>query len=109
MYTVDVANGTAVKEVVHRVMTNRSLSPHIPREFTQRGMLERIGTYFRHQNFCDGEDLARGKHGEPLSLPLWDEQDLITVLPLLVHIAQLLEGCYVNEKVTLDLDGVHSL
>jgi hypothetical protein len=47
--------------MVHRVMTNRSLSPHIPREFTQRGMLERIGTYFRHQNFCDGEDLARGK------------------------------------------------
>lgn len=26
-----------------------------------QGMLERVGTYIAHQNFCDGEDLARGR------------------------------------------------
>ena len=26
-----------------------------------QGMLERVGTYLSHQNFCDGEDLALGK------------------------------------------------
>ena len=24
-------------------------------------MLERVGTYIAHQNFCDGEDLAQGR------------------------------------------------
>ena len=70
VYTVDVTNETAVKEVVHRVMTNDSLSPFIPHEFTQRGLMERVGTFIRHLNFCDGEDLARRKPGESLSLSL---------------------------------------
>ena len=26
-----------------------------------QGMLERVGTYLSHQNFCDGVDLALGK------------------------------------------------
>jgi hypothetical protein len=59
VYTLDVGNETAVRAVVHRVMANHSLSPHIPHEFTARGMMERVGTFIRHQNFCDGEDLAR--------------------------------------------------
>ena len=29
-----------------------------------QGMMERVGMYIIHQNFCDGEDLARGRPGE---------------------------------------------
>ena len=64
VYTVDISNASAVREAVYKVMTNRSLSPFIPFEFTQQGMMERVGMYIVHQNFCDGEDLARGKPGE---------------------------------------------
>ena len=35
-----------------------SLPPSLP---LLQGMLERVGTYLSHQNFCDGEDLALGK------------------------------------------------
>jgi len=31
-----------------------------------QGMMERVGTYIAHQNFCDGEDLARGRPGKCL-------------------------------------------
>ena len=73
VYTLDVTNETAVRGVVHKVMVNGSLSPYVPHEFTQRGMMERVGTFIRRQNFCDGEDLARRRPGEspsPLSPPL---------------------------------------
>lgn len=68
VYTLDLGDREAVKEVVHKVMTNHSLSPYIPHEFTQNGMMERVGTYLRHQNFCDGQDLARGKPATSSSL-----------------------------------------
>ena len=96
---MDVTNDTAVKEVVHRVMTNHSLSPHIPHEFTQRGMLERIGTFLRHQNFCDGEDLASGKPGEPLSL--FGTSKTSSLYCSYWYIAQLFEGRYVSENFTI--------
>ena len=32
-----------------------------------QGMMERVGMYIIHQNFCDGEDLARGKTGKVIT------------------------------------------
>ena len=36
VYTVDIANQTAVREVVYKVLSRKSLEPLIPHEFTQR-------------------------------------------------------------------------
>ena len=64
VYTLDTHNGSAVRQAVYKIMTNHTHSSFVPREFTQLGMMERVGTYIQHQNFCDGEDLALRKPGE---------------------------------------------
>ena len=66
MYTVDPKNETAVREVVRKVLLMKDLPPHLPYEFTQKGMLERIGHYILYQDFCGGENLAINKKGKLL-------------------------------------------
>ena len=63
-YTIDPKNETAVREVVRLVLSMTNMSSFLPYEFTQKGMLERIGIYLLHQNFCDGENIAVGKKGQ---------------------------------------------
>lgn len=60
---MDTSNSSAVRETVYKMITRVNPQSYIPHEFTQQGMLERVGTYLTHQNFCDGHDLARGKNG----------------------------------------------
>ena len=60
---MDIANSSAVRAAVYKMITRKNPQPFIPHEFTQRGMLERVGTYLMHQNFCDGKNLALGKTG----------------------------------------------
>ena len=66
MYTVDPKNETAVREVIRKVLSRANMSSFLPYEFSQKGMLERIGLYILHQNFCDGENIAIGKKGQAI-------------------------------------------
>ena len=59
MYTVDVSDISAVKEVVDKVIKKGDLPPLIPYEFTQQGMMERVGAYIIYQDFCRGVNLTR--------------------------------------------------
>ncbi|XP_065898668.1 alpha-1,6-mannosylglycoprotein 6-beta-N-acetylglucosaminyltransferase B-like isoform X2 [Dysidea avara] len=61
VYTVDLKNETAVRAVIRKVLLMKNLSSYLPFEFTQRGMLERIGFYVLYQDFCGGENLAINK------------------------------------------------
>lgn len=61
VYTLDIHNASAVRQAVYQIMANHSLTAFVPHEFTYLGVMERVGTYIKHQNFCDGEDLAKGK------------------------------------------------
>ena len=58
MFTVDADNMSAVKEVVDKVMERGDLPPYIPYEFTQQGMMERVGAYIIYQDFCRGNSLT---------------------------------------------------
>ncbi|KAM3591924.1 uncharacterized protein V6R79_009561 [Siganus canaliculatus] len=51
VWTVDVNNQTDVLEAV-RAILRTEVKPFTPREFTCRGMLERVHAYITHQNFC---------------------------------------------------------
>ena len=46
-----------MKEVVGRVIKRGDLPPHIPYEFTEQGMMERVGVYIIYQDFCRGNNL----------------------------------------------------
>ena len=70
VYTVDAKNETAVREIVRKVLSMTNLSSFLPYEFSQKGMLERIGFYILHQNFCDGENIAVGKKGQKILIPI---------------------------------------
>lgn len=61
VYTVDPSNSSAVRQAIYSIITRKDTPSFIPLEFTPQGLLERVGMYVLHQNFCDGEDLARGK------------------------------------------------
>ncbi|XP_056286643.1 alpha-1,6-mannosylglycoprotein 6-beta-N-acetylglucosaminyltransferase B-like isoform X3 [Pseudoliparis swirei] len=51
VWTVDVTNKTDVREAA-RAILRTEVKPFTPREFTCEGMLERLGGYIAHQNFC---------------------------------------------------------
>ena len=48
---------SAVKEAVDEVIKRGDLPPYIPYEFTQQGMMERVGAYIIYQDFCRGDNL----------------------------------------------------
>jgi len=54
---VDASNLSAVREVVDTVIKKGDVPPHIPYEFTQQGMMDRIGVYLLYQDFCRGNSL----------------------------------------------------
>ena len=58
MFTVDTSDISAVKEVVDKVIKRGDLPPLIPYEFTQQGMMERLGAYISYQDFCRGSKLT---------------------------------------------------
>lgn len=94
VYTVDPKNETAIREVVRMVLSMRNMSSFLPYEFSQKGMLERIGLYVLHQNFCDGENIAIGKKGkeicivDPISIfgvTIYTQQLQVPILVITVH------------------------
>lgn len=58
VFTVDAANMSAVEEAIDKVISRGDLPPYIPHEFTQQGMMERVGTYIINQDFCRGNNLT---------------------------------------------------
>ena len=62
---MDGEDFSAVKKVVDTVIRKGDLPPYIPYEFTQQGMMDRIGTYLSYQDFCRGDSLL---HNNGLSL-----------------------------------------
>jgi len=63
VYTIDPKNEAAIREVIRLVLSINNFTSYLPYEFTQKGMLERVGLYIFHQDFCDGENIAIGKKG----------------------------------------------
>ena len=64
MYTVDPQNEAAVRQAVQNVLAIKNMSSsYLPHEFTLVGMMERVGLYVLHQDFCDGVNLAINKKG----------------------------------------------
>jgi hypothetical protein len=53
VYTVDSGNLTEVRAAVRKILKTANFSSFLPYEFTQLGMMERVGQYILHQNFCD--------------------------------------------------------
>ncbi|XP_013409315.1 alpha-1,6-mannosylglycoprotein 6-beta-N-acetylglucosaminyltransferase A [Lingula anatina] len=52
VYTVDVKNLTAVRETLKTVLAQKKVHPHVPFEFTEAGMLQRMSFYIENQDFC---------------------------------------------------------
>ncbi|XP_061089090.1 alpha-1,6-mannosylglycoprotein 6-beta-N-acetylglucosaminyltransferase B-like, partial [Conger conger] len=65
VWTVDMDNGTEVREAVRAIM-RMEVKPFIPREFTCEGMLERVYAYITHQEFCSA------------SLPTWPPEGALS-------------------------------
>ncbi|XP_065915908.1 alpha-1,6-mannosylglycoprotein 6-beta-N-acetylglucosaminyltransferase A-like isoform X3 [Dysidea avara] len=57
VYTVDAEDLSAVRKVVDTVIRKGDVPPYVPYEFTQQGLMDRIGTYLLYQDFCKGESL----------------------------------------------------
>ncbi|XP_068751796.1 alpha-1,6-mannosylglycoprotein 6-beta-N-acetylglucosaminyltransferase A-like isoform X2 [Montipora capricornis] len=49
--TVDIKNMTEVEEALKKIASS-SVIPHVPYEFTMKGMVERVNAYVEHQDFC---------------------------------------------------------
>ncbi|XP_062614039.1 alpha-1,6-mannosylglycoprotein 6-beta-N-acetylglucosaminyltransferase A-like isoform X1 [Saccostrea cucullata] len=57
VYTVDVSNQKEVEKVLDKILLEREnkknhFKPHMPYEFTEEGMLQRMNAYIEHQNWC---------------------------------------------------------
>ncbi|KAM8877823.1 alpha-1,6-mannosylglycoprotein 6-beta-N-acetylglucosaminyltransferase B-like [Synchiropus picturatus] len=57
VWTVDVNNRTEVQHALKAIL-DMEVKPFTPREFTCKGMLERLHYYISHQNFCSKSDHA---------------------------------------------------
>jgi len=56
---VDGEDFSAVRKVVDMVIRKGDVPPYIPYEFTQQGLMDRIGTYLLYQDFCRADSLLQ--------------------------------------------------
>ena len=54
---MDAEDLSAVRKVVDTVIRKGDVPPYVPYEFTQQGLMDRIGTYLLYQDFCKGDSL----------------------------------------------------
>ena len=80
VYTVDIANQTAVREVVYKVLTRKKFEAFIPHEFTQQ-----VGSISHTVRSCT----LLGK---------------IRITPMYVHVCTMY-GCSCIEKYSLNLEN----
>lgn len=52
VYTIDITDIKLVKETVAKILSKNEFTPHMPYEYTEEGMLQRMNAYIEHQNFC---------------------------------------------------------
>lgn len=52
VYTVNMHNDTQVLKVLDKILQNKEFTSHMPYEFTEEGMLQRMNAYIEHQNWC---------------------------------------------------------
>ncbi|XP_078323350.1 alpha-1,6-mannosylglycoprotein 6-beta-N-acetylglucosaminyltransferase A-like isoform X3 [Crassostrea virginica] len=52
VYTVHVNNEEEILKVLDKILQNKEFTSHMPYEFTEEGMLQRMNAYIEHQNWC---------------------------------------------------------
>ncbi|XP_048773729.2 alpha-1,6-mannosylglycoprotein 6-beta-N-acetylglucosaminyltransferase A-like isoform X2 [Ostrea edulis] len=52
VYTVNINDQKEVMHTMDKILFNKEFKPHMPYEFTEEGMLQRMNSYIEHQKWC---------------------------------------------------------